>query len=148
MYTPSVIKTTEDGVEVVVNGRFAYTTAKEEIRTAFETMCETYGGEITGEDFLPAVFVSREAPYIKELAKAYENVTGTEAEFVIDYGASYCKAMPNMVSFGPIFPDEVDMCHQANEYMSLDKIEQMYDILKQCIGSIACSEESMKPAEA
>ena len=148
MYTPSVIRTTEDGVDVVVNGRFAYTTTKEEIQTAFEAMCEAYGGKIVGEDFLPAVFVSREAPYIQELAKAYENVTGTEAEFVIDYGASYCKAMPNMVSFGPIFPDEVDMCHQANEYMSLDKIEQMYDILKQCIGAIATSEASMKPVEA
>ena len=95
----------------------------------------------------PAVFVSREAPYIKELAKAYENVTNAEAEFVLDYGASYCKAMPNMVSFGPIFPGEEDTCHQANEYMPLAKIEQMYEILEQCIGAIACSEESMKPAE-
>ena len=148
MYTPSVIKSTEDCVEVAVNGRFSYTTTKAEIQTVFEKLCEEYGGKIVGEDYLPAVFVSKNAPYIKELANAYENVTGTEAEFVIGYGASYCKAMPNMVSFGPIFPGEEDVCHKSNEYMSLDKMEQMYEILEQCIGSIACSEKSMKPQEA
>ncbi len=148
VFTPSVIRTTEQGVDVTVNGRFAYTTTKEEIQTAFEAMCDAHGGKLVGEDYGPAVFVSREAPYIKELAKAYENVTGTPADCKIDYGASYCKAMPNMVGFGPIFPDEPDMMHQVDEYMSLDKIEQMYEILVQCIGAIACSEESMKPAEA
>ena len=147
VFTPSVIRTTEQGVDVTANGRFAYTTTKEEIQSAFEAMCDAHDGKLVGEDYGPAVFVSREAPYIKELAKAYENVTGNPAEYKIDYGASYCKAMPNMVGFGPLFPDEPDMMHQVDEYMSLDKIEQMYEILVQSISGIACSEESMKPVE-
>lgn len=148
MYTPSVIRTAEDGIDVVVNARFAWTTSREELKDAFQAMCEKYGGEIVAEDFLPAVFVSRNAPFIKELAKAYEKVTGDEAEFVIDYSASYCKAMPNMVSFGPIFPWSEDMCHQKDEYIPLKDFEMMYDILVQSIEGIVCSEQSMKPEEA
>ncbi|MDY3238832.1 MAG: Sapep family Mn(2+)-dependent dipeptidase [Anaerovoracaceae bacterium] len=147
MFTPSVIKTTQDGVEVLVNCRFAYTTSREEIRTAFETMAAKLGGEIIYEDFLPAVFVSREAPFLKELARAYETVTEQEAQFVLDYGASYCKAMPNMVSYGPIFPGMEDKCHQTDEYMPLEKMEQMYDILETALAAIVLSELSMKPSE-
>ena len=110
-------------------------------------MAAKLGGEIIYEDFLPAVFVSREAPFLKELARAYETVTEQEAQFVLDYGASYCKAMPNMVSYGPIFPEMEDKCHQTDEYMPLEKIEQMYDILETALAGIVLSELSMKPAE-
>lgn len=147
MFTPSMIRTTDEGVEVMVNCRFTWTTTREEIRGAFEEFCRKHGGQIIYEDFLPAVFVSREAPFLKELAHAYETVTGQEAQFVLDYGASYCKAMPNMVSFGPIFPDMEDTCHETDEHIPLAKMEQMYDILESAIAGIALSELSMKPAE-
>ena len=68
-------------------------------------------------------------------------------EKALDYGASYCKAMPNMVSFGPIFPNMEDKCHETDEYMPLDKMEQMDDILETAIVGMALSELSMKPAE-
>ena len=37
-------------------------------------------------------------------------------------GGTYCRDVQNFVSFGPLFPDEPDFAHQANEYIDLENM--------------------------
>lgn len=60
-------------------------------------------------------------PMIMALLDSYKEFTGdTAAKPIAIGGATYARAVPNTVGFGPIMPDEPDMCHQANEFFSLD----------------------------
>lgn len=60
-------------------------------------------------------------PMITALLDSYKEFTGDGAAKPIAIGgATYARAVPNTVGFGPIMPGEPDMCHQANEFFSLD----------------------------
>jgi len=95
-------------------------------------------------DCLPAVFVSRESPFLQFLADAYEDVTGLQNAYTLAYGGSYAKAMPNVVSWGPLFPGEEDTCHEVNEYISIDSLMCSTAIFAQAIAGIALTVESLK----
>ena len=83
-------------------------------------------------------------PFLSYLANAYERVTGTPNEFTLAYGGSYAKAMPNIVSFGPIFPGEEDTCHEVNEYISIDSLIKSTKIFAHFINDITMTTESLK----
>ena len=93
---------------------------------------------------MPAVFVGKEKRFLKVFANAYEEVTGHNNEFTLAHGGSYAKAMPNIVSWGPIFPGEEDTCHEANEYLSIDSLIKNAEIFAYAIAQIALSQESFK----
>ena len=40
-------------------------------------------------------------------------------------GATYARAIPNAVAFGPLFPYEEELAHEANEFLSIDSLEKM-----------------------
>ena len=44
-------------------------------------------------------------------------------------GATYARAIPNAVGFGPVFPYEAELAHEPNEFASIDsliKAQQIY----------------------
>mgnify|MGYP003558461733 CR=1 FL=1 len=49
---------------------------------------EANGGKIIEFESMPAVFVSKERPFLQVLADSYESVTGIENEFTLAYGGS------------------------------------------------------------
>ena len=37
-------------------------------------------------------------------------------------GGTYARAFDNCISFGPQMPDAKDMCHQTDEFISIDNL--------------------------
>lgn len=142
VFTPVLIRTVGTCIEVGINVRFAYTTTEDELLRAFGRLCEEYGGEIACVTSLPAVLVSRNTPFLKILSAAYEETTGLTSDFVLGYGGSYAKAMPGIVSFGPILPGMKDCCHEENEYIPLAALEKNCEIYYRAIEGIAQCEKS------
>ena len=40
-------------------------------------------------------------------------------------GATYARAIPNAVAFGPLFPYEEELAHEPNERLSIESFEKM-----------------------
>ena len=40
-------------------------------------------------------------------------------------GATYARALPNAVAFGPQFPYEEELAHEPNEFLAIDSLEKM-----------------------
>lgn len=59
---------------------------------------------------------------VKSLQVAYERVTGLDGTPTTTSGGTYAKAMPNIVPFGPSFPGQKGIAHNADEYMDIDDI--------------------------
>lgn len=143
-FSPTIFKA-EDGIATLnVNLRFPYGEEEENIRAKLDAWAAKNGGKTVKFSSLPAVFVSKERPFLKVFAEAYEDVSPFENEFTLAYGGSYAKAMPNIVSWAPLFPGEEDTCHEPNEYIDLDNMLMSAEIFAESIDRIVLSEESFK----
>ena len=43
-------------------------------------------------------------------------------------GGTYARAMENTVAFGAMFPEDPDLCHQKNEYITVDNMVKLAEI--------------------
>ncbi|HML36910.1 MAG TPA: Sapep family Mn(2+)-dependent dipeptidase [Bacillota bacterium] len=142
--SPTLFKVEDRCARINVNIRSAYGAKEEEIVGAMKALALSYGGEVVKVTILPAVYVSKDRPFVRAMAEAYEEATGLKNEFVLAYGGSYAKAMPNIVSWGPIFPGEEDTCHEENEYISIESLMDNAKIFSVAIGKIALSGVSFR----
>ena len=61
--------------------------------------------------------------------EAYQEVTGDmDTEPMAIGGATYARALPNAVAFGPLFPYEEELAHEANEFLSIESLQKMTEI--------------------
>ncbi|MDR2884451.1 MAG: M20/M25/M40 family metallo-hydrolase, partial [Deferribacteraceae bacterium] len=72
--------------------------------------------------------VPADTPFVQTLISAYEEVTGEKGHAVSTGGGTYCREMPNSVSFGMAFPNEEEMAHQIDEYVYLDSLRTAVNI--------------------
>ncbi|MDR3292571.1 MAG: M20/M25/M40 family metallo-hydrolase, partial [Clostridiales bacterium] len=68
----------------------------------------------------PPLYVPETDPLVQTLLKAYDKVTGGHAKPVSIGGATFARALPYGVAFGPVFPDSPSTIHQADENISID----------------------------
>lgn len=144
VFTPTTINTFDDRIELGINSRIAFGTNVEDVKERLKKVAEANGGVIIYEHSMPAVYISKNRPFMKEFAKAYEEATGLKNEFVLAYGGSYAKAIPNIVSWGPIFLGEEDTCHQENEYMKEDSLFKNMEIFALALENIVFNSNSYK----
>ena len=81
--------------------------------------------------------VSEHTELVKELLEAYHQVTGGEKKTIAIGGGTYAQSMEEGVAFGAKFPDEVEMAHQADEFISEESLFQNARIFAQAIIRLA-----------
>jgi len=143
-FAPTIFKTKDGKAIINVNVRFPFGEDSKRIQNNFENWAKAHGGHTVEVNDLPAVFVSKERPFLKVFAEAYEDVSPCKNEFTLAYGGSYAKAMPNVVSWAPLFPGEEDTCHEPNEYIDLANMLMSAEIFASSIEKIVLSDESFK----
>lgn len=144
VFCPTMLRTRDGQLLLHINVRFAYGTDAQEIIDAIDARMKPYYGKITFTEAQPAVYVSCDRPFMKAFGEAYEEGCGRKHEFVLAYGGSYAKAMPGIVSWGPIFPDEEDTCHCENEYITIDGLLANARIFALALEKIVLAEESFR----
>lgn len=144
VFSPTIFRAMETIATLNINNRFPYGTSEKEIYNGIEAFAKKHGGKISFYESMPAVFVSKERPFLKVLADSYEEVSSLKNEYTLAYGGSYAKAMPNIVSWGPLFPGEDDTSHEPNEYIDIKSMMDSAKIFALSIAGIALKEESLK----
>lgn len=71
-----------------------------------------------------------------DLLNAYTQVTKSVATPISIGGATYARALPQAVAFGPMFPGQKSTIHQKDERASIVDLEKMYAIYLQAIDNI------------
>lgn len=142
VFSPTIMSVSGNEVRIHINVRFAYGSDPDEILQGLEELAKEYGGYTENHDIDPAVYVNRNRPFLQKLAEAYEEVTGLENEFALAYSGSYAKAIPNIVSWGPLFPGDADTSHIENEYIGLDCLMKNAAVFASAIDKIVFTQES------
>ena len=65
---------------------------------------------------------------VRELLAAYEAYTGEKAQPVAIGGGTYARALKCGVAFGPEMEGDDPVVHQANEYITLERVEMLLHI--------------------
>ena len=144
IFTPTVLKAKDGKAEFTVNVRSAYGESQEKIIDTLDEWAKAHGGRTAICDHQHAVFVPKDRPFLQAFADAYEDVSGLKNDFVLEYGGTYAKAMPNIVSWGPLFPGDKDTCHEDNECLTMDGLMVSTGIFAEAIAKIVETDESFK----
>ena len=110
------------------------------IENNFSVACQKFDGvycEFTGKK--APLYVSKDSYLVKTLCKIYNDVTSSNAEPIAIGGATYARAFDNFVSFGANLPGQKDMCHQTDEFISIDNLLLAYEIYCRAIYELLLS---------
>ena len=70
--------------------------------------------------------------------KVYKEQTGDlDSEPITIGGGTYARAMDNAVAFGPVFPGQVELAHQKDEYISIDNLIKLTEIYAHALYELA-----------
>ncbi|WP_291565073.1 MULTISPECIES: Sapep family Mn(2+)-dependent dipeptidase [unclassified Clostridium] len=141
--SPTVVKGGNDIYDINLNMRPVYGTTVEGLKETLNKVCESANCTFEIEDFLAPIFVSKEKPFLKIMEDTYNELSGLKNEFTLGHGTSYAKAMPNTVAWGPVFYDEDECCHIANEYMSVEKLLKATEIYAVALARMVSTEDSL-----
>lgn len=131
-----VIRYSEAGLYAELDMRFPLLANGERIaQTAAAALGE--GIRVTVDTLKQPHHVAPNSPLVVALLNAYHEVTGRPRECVATGGGTYARCLTEGVAFGASFPEEEDVAHQANEYMSLDSLLLTVRIIARAIVLLA-----------
>lgn len=130
-------KTKEDVLDVGVDIRYPVHTNGNVVMRALLKHLNEFNVEVAFSK--PANFVSEDSELVQGLKQAYEEIMGEPATCMSMGGATYARAFPNSVAFGPVFPGQEGTEHQADEYIEIDSLIKLADIIANAV-VILCSD--------
>ncbi|WDL97118.1 dipeptidase PepV [Alicyclobacillus sp. ALC3] len=90
---------------------------------ALLTRCREYVSDkwqVALEDGHEPLYVPLDSPVVHTLLDVYQEVMGASAQPITIGGATYARAIPNAVAFGPLFPGQPELAHQKDESWDLN----------------------------
>lgn len=113
----------DDILKIGFNLRVPINTKFELIENNFSLICKEFSNvncEFTGH--MDPLYVSKDSYLVNTLCKIYNDYTNSSALPIAIGGATYARAFKNFVSFGANLPGQKDMCHQTDEFISIDNL--------------------------
>ena len=84
------------------------------------------------------MYVPKDDFLVEKLMNVYREFTkDTESQPITIGGGTYARAMDNAVAFGPMFPGQVELAHQKDEYISIDHLMNITKIYAKALYELA-----------
>ncbi|HZK02690.1 MAG TPA: dipeptidase PepV [Anaerovoracaceae bacterium] len=111
----------DEVVKLTVNIRYPVTLNEERVYSQMMPFLDKYEIGVVKTNHQPPIYIPADSPLIETLMGVYRKHTGdTESKPLVIGGGTYARAMENAVAFGMAFPDEPELAHQKNEYITID----------------------------
>lgn len=138
-----VIRYDENGLYAELDFRFPLLANGERIaKTAQAALGEEIDSEITV--IRAPHHVAPSSPLVTALLNAYHEETGRPRECIATGGGTYARCLEEGVAFGAAFPEDDEVAHQANEYISLEVLMQNIRIMARAIVLLAGDKNAME----
>lgn len=125
-FSPNVIESGEDGIYAACDIRYPATFTKEKVIEAVTAKGVPY--EIIHEQ--TPLYNDAQCELISTLCGVYNEVTGKNVKPIAIGGGTYARALKCGAAFGPEEEGEENTIHQANEYITFEKIKKCLKIYK------------------
>lgn len=128
-FSPNVIKGGKNYICVTCDVRYPATMSRLSVLAPIEKAGVAY--EILHEQ--APLFNDKNCFLVQTLCGVYNEVTGSNVKPVAIGGGTYARALKRGAAFGPEEDGEENTIHQANEYITFEKIEKCFKIYKLAI---------------
>ena len=128
-----VIEVRGDEVVMTIDIRYPVTKSYDDMVAILEANCGQYGVTVTPVEHKLPVYIEEDGKLITTLTDVFNIVTGLDAKPFSMGGGTYARAMPNIVSFGPIMPGASETAHQKNEYITAKDVDTAFRIYAQTL---------------
>lgn len=125
-------------LEIGLNIRVPVNTPLSSVENKLKEVASPYK-KITVEtiDSKEPLYVPKDTPLISTLCSVFNRMTGLNEKPIAIGGATYARAFDNCVSFGANMPGNKDMCHQVDEFVSVENLTLASKIYAEAIYELA-----------
>lgn len=125
-FNVGMLEMNNDGIVIKVNYRYPASMERCDAEGAVIKSTQDAGFQYRFGAYINPVYIDPESKFMKVLMKSYVDATGdSETKPFAIGGATYARGIPNAVSYGPLFPYETELAHEANEFLLIDSLEKM-----------------------
>jgi|LGVF01.2.fsa_nt_gb succinyl-diaminopimelate desuccinylase len=126
---PSIARVDEKHVMLDCDIRYPVTMTAKLIKEKIEKVLEPLGFSIKIIENLDPMLVDQSSFLVRALQQVYQDYTGEKTKPVAIGGGTYARAFKEAVAFGGRLPEDVNTCHQKDEYWSFQSMKKNYDII-------------------
>lgn len=133
VFNLGVFELNEKAATATVNVRYPVTNTRDEVYDKIDKKAVEAGinyNEVTGK---APLYVPADNPLVQKLSAVYKRTTGEEATLISIGGGTYSRAIKNAVAFGPLFPGQLELAHQKDEYIGVDELLKCTKIYAEAI---------------
>lgn len=123
---------------ISMNLRIPVHTSISHIKKVFNNLVQNTCILVSFDGEKDALYIPKENKLVTLLCSIFNEVTKQNKEPIAIGGATYARAFPNFVSFGANMPDEEDMCHKVDEFISIDNLILSTKIYATAIYKLCC----------
>ena len=105
-----------------MNLRIPIHTSISYIEKTFNTLIQNTSILLSFDGKKEALYIPKEDKLVSSLCNIFNEVTKQNKPPIAIGGATYARAFPNFVSFGANMPEDEDMCHKVDEFISVDNL--------------------------
>lgn len=120
MLNAAIVKDSMIGIDI----RYPVSVDKEFITQAMALSADKYGLRLEEYDYLRAIHMDQSSDFIQTLMSIYQRESKDyKSKPMASGGATYARAMDNIVAFGPAFEGHEQFEHQANERVLIENVK-------------------------
>lgn len=109
-------------IYISMNLRIPVNTSISDIKNVFNKICSNSDISIFYNGEKNSLYIPKEDKLVKTLCNIFNKNTNMNKEPIAIGGATYARAFKNCISFGANMPGNKDMCHQIDEFISIDNL--------------------------
>ena len=138
-FNVGMIKLEEGKIVLTINIRYPIKTTSEEVYDGIRNNLKDTNIELVeGVKNTKPLYIPKDDFLVEKLMNVYREFTGdTKSQPITIGGGTYARAMENAVAFGPMFPGQVEVAHQKDEYISIDHLMNITKIYAMALYELA-----------
>lgn len=138
VFNVGMIELDKKTAKLTINVRYPVTMDDDKVYEGIMTVLDKYDLGIVKGKHQPPIYVAEDEPLVSTLMDIYRKHTGdTESKPLVIGGGTYARAVENTIAFGARFPEDPDVMHQKNEYISIDNMMKLTQIYAEAIYKLA-----------
>jgi succinyl-diaminopimelate desuccinylase len=132
-----IINVTTNKAEIIIDIRYPVTYTSDIVITKVKEKTDPFKISITNVHDVKPLYLPLESELVSCLMDVYSEFTGQRIEPVSIGGGTYARSMPNSVAFGPLFPNDPELAHQKDEYITVNNLIKNTKIYARAINKLA-----------
>lgn len=138
-FNPGVIRMEDNKIILSINIRYPITFTSQQVYDGIRENLKGTGIElIEDKEEMKPLYIPEDHFLVQKLMKVYREETGDKkSKPLVIGGGTYARAMENAVAFGPVLPDQEELAHQPNEFISIDHLLLLTRIYGKAIYELA-----------